>query len=168
MRGETCLCEGRFTQVALFNPLAPCGARRRFDRPRRRLFHFQSTRPLRGETSRICRMRRTSRGFSIHSPLAGRDARIAVSRAVLDFFNPLAPCGARPVASCAVPVHTPFSIHSPLAGRDLALSASPRPQCFSIHSPLAGRDALCWIIRTFVIGFQSTRPLRGETRGFDS
>ena len=80
--------------------------------------------------------------FSIHSPLAGRDRRAWPWRAALWIFNPLAPCGARPSDAGGHRQHQGFSIHSPLAGRD---------QCGE-RGCHGGRR------------FQSTRPLRGETK----
>ena len=60
----------------------------------------------------------------------------------LKAFNPLAPCGASPPLGCA--------------------SAARR--WLSIHSPLAGRDDLQNAIDLLTGAFQSTRPLRGETK----
>ena len=80
--------------------------------------------------------------FSIHSPLAGRDKNGYHRGGQCSlFFNPLAPCGARPAGELAGYMILTFSIHSPLAGRDFMTKA-----------------ASCW-----AYCFQSTRPLRGET-----
>ena len=61
----------------LFNPLAPCGARRCCWGWLRTEVCFQSTRPLRGETNLIA-VHLSAHKFSIHSPLAGRDCKDAV------------------------------------------------------------------------------------------
>ena len=165
LRGETVCLPGGLVSKNIFNPLAPCGARpRRWRRWRRaagsfsihsplagrdarvaRLVintsHFQSTRPLRGETNFMLVVY-DAVGFSIHSPLAGRD----------------------PAGELAGYMILTFSIHSPLAGRDDYTPPVSQPSAFSIHSPLAGRDnqAFRSMWRSYL--FQSTRPLRGETR----
>ena len=177
----------RFHRLKLFvfNPLAPCGARQKWEPclnckdifsihsplAGRDVLNtidtypdsfFQSTRPLRGETAGELAgyMILT---FSIHSPLAGRDRS---SRAFWNFygiFNPLAPCGARRKRPCRkrLPGQT-FSIHSPLAGRDVLVCAPLRALCdFSIHSPLAGRDATVETASED-IGFSIHSPLAGR------
>ena len=184
------MLELSITDGSVFNPLAPCGAR----------LNVKAT----GNTGTF---------FSIHSPLAGRDMFPVIASTMLcnfqstrplrgetisladctmteAIFNPLAPCGARPMRNCGRfagstgfqstrPLrgetftasvrsyfNIDFSIHSPLAGRDLEKREKARKWLdFSIHSPLAGRDSQgsrqCATRRCF----QSTRPLRGETGG---
>ena len=128
--------------VTDFNPLAPCGARR-----------FAST---------FCP---AAFMISIHSPRAGRDLTwFALTNIPVLFqstrpvrgetpdprrsphtethFNPLAPCGARLTRAHRCLVREPISIHSPRAGRDITLQLST----------------------AFATLFQSTRPVRGETR----
>ena len=102
-----------------FNPRAPCGARPMLDgkrdghlvfqptRPlrgatagamwRRRRKEFQPTRPLRGATDDVEKQACLTR-ISTHAPLAGRDAAMTFSIALIGNFNPRAPCGARPVS----------------------------------------------------------------------
>ena len=145
-----------------FNPRAPCGARRgrlpgagnlfyisihapragrdsgRRTMPPRR-FRFQSTRPVRGATSR------------------------AFSRSSRVNFNPRAPCGARrrvaeeilsaesfqstrPVRGATRDAFNgrqkcPISIHAPRAGRDCRAAGKRRNHAISIHAPRAGRDS---------------------------
>ena len=102
---------------------------------------FQSTRPVRGETADEWRAL-TMSFISIHSPRAGRDSPESTCRRWRQNFNPLAPCGARRGHLCDYQEKTMISIHSPRAGRDLpALLPTP---CAPV--------------------FQSTRPVRGETR----
>jgi len=57
---------------------------------------FQSTLPMRGETEKFAgyEHRRT---ISIHSPHAGRDIVKRQSKRRYSDFNPLSPCGERPV-----------------------------------------------------------------------
>ena len=124
----------------VFNPLAPCGARPPGGGLSGCVMTFQSTRPLRGETEALLG-RYCGEDFSIHSPLAGRDAVAFIIYTRCNLFNPLAPCGARLSE----------------------LSNKREQQNFSIHSPLAGRDTKMAKYITWACIFQSTRPLRGET-----
>ena len=147
-----------------FNPRAPCGARRRCAGGILQYKAFQSTRPLRGAT--LGRYQLAHR----------RD------------FNPRAPCGARPyfprehLPPAAISIHAPLagrdnstvtrwldraiSIHAPLAGRDdPAALAAKATTAISIHAPLAGRDPQKHSASAHQSEFQSTRPLRGATRG---
>ena len=78
-----------------FNPLAPCGARRNDVIGPAQVLKFQSTRPVRGETSGAVRFART-----------------------VQDFNPLAPCGARRLLHTSASRLHIISIHSPRAGRD--------------------------------------------------
>ncbi len=83
------------------------------------------------------------RCISIHAPHAGRDACPAYhSQSRSCYFNPRAPCGARPQGARRMNIRAKISIHAPHAGRDGA--ASPRV-------------SVAWI-------FQSTRPMRGATK----
>ena len=173
-------------QSFYFNPRAPCGARRTpvtvgAGEPT----EFQSTRPMRGATSK------------------NRLHAVQVYH-----FNPRAPCGARPISTvmgtCSVlfqstrPMrgattderqgqrHQQISIHAPHAGRDLlpamflvlVLHFNPRAPCgarlagwcngstphsISIHAPHAGRDNIFLVFLSYLCRFQSTRPMRGAT-----
>ena len=60
------------------------------------LGQFQSTRPVWGETRSAKEWAARNR-ISIHSPRVGRDSAAGVTRSDTINFNPLAPCGARPV-----------------------------------------------------------------------
>ena len=123
---------------------------------------FQSTRPVRGATSRD--------GFGSWDTMR---------------FNPRAPCGARrPYESAAVIVSSfqstrpvrgattlrecrrnriLVSIHAPRAGRDFRKADFAWGISVSIHAPRAGRDAPD--VHSWELGarFQSTRPVRGAT-----
>ena len=147
-----------------FNPLAPCGARPAANTAHKLYRAFQSTRPVRGETSN---------GYanmpdiiiSIHSPRAGRDASSSRTASPRKNFNPLAPCGARPkLAAHFAYNRLYFNPLAPCGARQvralslirLILFQSTRPvrgetpidytvrqnQAISIHSPRAGRDAV--------------------------
>ena len=101
---------------------------------------FQSTRPLRGATVRQFLKLRLIR-ISIHAPLAGRDYHRHTRRCGHRYFNPRAPCGARPEIILVFRHGVEISIHAPLAGRDCNVNHIPSKR----------------------IRFQSTRPLRGAT-----
>ena len=106
--------------------------------------------------------------------------------AIILYFNPRAPCGARRAVAMPIVIPVIISIHAPLAGRDRAVNGdgkicnrfqSTRPlrgathrasspaQCaiISIHAPLAGRDLSRAVSPDCSTRFQSTRPLRGAT-----
>ena len=145
---------------------------------------FQPTRPVRGETRPVIQSQRKG-GISTHSPRAGRDG-VAQAVGVLDeisthspragrdsmqdiqvvasvYFNPLAPCGARPFCQKQSVDFLDISTHSPRAGRDLYESIPDFVSAISIHSPRAGRDATSVTVSRFFMPFQPTRPVRGET-----
>ena len=125
---------------------------------------FQSTRPVRGATSR-----------------GGPPAAAPSGN-----FNPRAPCGARPVASLTSTVQGIFQSTRPVRGATAGLrreilrstfqstrpvrGATMRPlksrtsaMAISIHAPRAGRDDHAWSSSQRIAEFQSTRPVRGAT-----
>ena len=79
------------------------------------------------------------------------------------YFNPRAPCGARPAAVRTPAVSGGISIHAPLAGRDEDDMVRYNTIEISIHAPLAGRDDSGSLRTNNGALFQSTRPLRGAT-----
>ena len=121
-----------------FNPRAPCGARlpgrlgrgpekgfqstrpvRGATRPRKRALpclKFQSTRPVRGATGIIPSKEVIAMTISIHAPRAGRDYKELMYCPPLLYFNPRAPCGARPAASPPLPMCTVFQSTRPVRG----------------------------------------------------
>ena len=123
---------------------------------------FQSTRPLRGAT---------------------RPARLC--RVCPSYFNPRAPCGARPARRGKRCLLALFQSTRPLRGATLCLASSATSQKISIHAPLAGRDYRIHAFLSSIYNFnprapcgarplptghpifntrfQSTRPLRGAT-----
>ena len=168
-----------------FNPRAPCGARRFRYVTVAFVWSFQSTRPMRGATFYILPTMR-ARDISIHAPHAGRDAgdkyitgsnciSIHAPLAGCDveyiqhtvwfspYFNPRAPCGARPRRGTTTNSTTLFQSTRPVRGAtSCAITAlimtiyfNPRAPCgarppehityaghydISIHAPRAGRD----------------------------
>ena len=105
------------------------------------------------------------RCISIHAPHAGRDEINAAVMRSPPYFNPRAPCGARPVWCVYVDIHCTFQSTRPMRGATgfCAKMAVPMKD-ISIHAPHAGRDA-CWReSKSRERTFQSTRPMRGATR----
>ena len=111
--------------------------------------------------------------------------------AILNYFNPRAPCGARPAKGvgtfgtslfqstrpvwgatvvCRSPANTPMiSIHAPRVGRDLRCLPCSASQCtISIHAPRVGRDQFIHDTSAAKIRFQSTRPVWGATTSLAS
>ena len=82
---------------------------------------FQSTRPMRGATRGVQVGDHAGHDISIHAPHAGRDAphsRLSWPRS--SYFNPRAPCGARPkIELNETNEAISISIHAPHAGRDI-------------------------------------------------
>ena len=171
------------TSSANFNPRAPCGARRYVQRVRVKLGLISIHAPLAGRDVRGgCSL--NWEFISIHAPLAGRDKERFITAGPPEFqstrplrgatgqdrtgvggglyFNPRAPCGARPLSLRFALLHPEFQSTRPLRGatpaytkRELAeLFQSTRPLrgatvasiifltplSISIHAPLAGRD----------------------------
>ena len=124
--------------------------------------------------------------ISIHPPRAGRDPLGAAAAALSAGFQSTRPVrggtlpekpkgkntgkfqSTRPVrggthSSKAQKDSRQISIHPPRAGRD-DIDKKLRDLCdISIHPPRAGRDGLILLSCCLLIGFQSTRPVRGGT-----
>ena len=148
------------------------------------LTQFQSTRPVRGGTSRLPRARHLQT-ISIHPPRAGRDPFRWSPCGWSQYFNPPAPCGAGRRRPSTSPNASYFNPPAPCgAGRSSrvrvrrgATFQSTRPVRggtadaivedpdikISIHPPRAGRDVNPTAFSLFVPSFQSTRPVRGGT-----
>ena len=146
-----------------FNPRAPCGARRltailvdafaqiSIHAPRAgrdilhrvrqlRQFLFQSTRPVRGATVHVLPGLAVHH-ISIHAPRAGRDWGMAMISTPSSYFNPRAPCGARPLQGGTPP---------------------PSWRDFNPRAPCGARLRMSDFVTVFIL-FQSTRPVRGAT-----
>ena len=140
MRGAT-EASTRVNVVTGISIHAPLAGRDRLARLRvRPLLVFQSARPLRGATCLVC--------WSSSNPA---------------YFNPRAPCGARPGACVPLLSVMPISIHAPLAGRDSPAICTPSPRAdFNPRAPCGARQLLL-SQQVDHPEFQSTRPLRGAT-----
>ena len=133
----------RSSTTSYFNPRAPCGARRSDCVIYQRFANISIHAPLAGRDQELIH-RAVCLYISIHAPLAGRDTVRPLLTIHTQYFNPRAPCGARPSVPAKSFLPFVISIHAPLAGRDVSPPV-PRMPSFgiSIHAPLAGRDR-CW------------------------
>ena len=121
-----------------FNPRAPCGARpRRLIRPTPRPT-FQSTRPVRGATSKkpITELRCQ---ISIHAPRAGRDCSDVARCSCQRDFNPRAPCGARRGQGCSSSRRTYFNPRAPCGARQGPVGPSKGAEDFNPRAPCGAR-----------------------------
>ena len=81
----------------------------------------------------------------------------------MPYFNPRAPCGARPVPVEAAPSEPVISIHAPRAGRDeVEVESSNESLYFNPRAPCGARPRRVSSVSSDWI-FQSTRPVRGAT-----
>ena len=101
--------------------------------------------------------------ISTHAPLAGRDQRRRCGRGHRRYFNPRAPCGARPVEEYEPRAEVVFQPTRPLRGATRLAPDLLDAEGISTHAPLAGRDAAPGRLIPTVEVFQPTRPLRGAT-----
>ena len=128
-------------RTVYFNPLFPYGKRQRGARAVALDMAFQSTLPIREETKEVDRLI-DALDISIHSSHTGRDGHKQQQRPALHNFNPLFPYGKRPVSNPSSIMLMLISIHSSHTGRDRT------------------DDSDGW--KTGI--FQSTLPIREETR----
>ena len=167
-----------------FNPRAPCGARPKIISFYNSRDIFQSTRPVRGATSRLFL---NSKPFeiSIHAPRAGRDPCVGSLEGVLWYFNPRAPCGARHTLTTRQWNESNFNPRAPCGARRTITSRliacinfNPRAPCgarqsrpakassfqdFNPRAPCGARPLFGGSRRCLFL-FQSTRPVRGATK----
>ena len=121
--------------------------------------------PLAGRDVKAIVILRRTEDISIHAPLAGRDLAECGRGKEGAYFNPRAPCGARPRRHRGQPHggHA-ISIHAPLAGRDApAAHDLAAAHQFQSTRPLRGATMVSLSIFQLTFQFQSTRPLRGAT-----
>ena len=145
---------------------------------------FQPTRPLRGATPCFHRGIAQSK-FQPTRPLRGATSDGIDLKSRLEYFNPRAPCGARPRWRRYRVTRRGISTHAPLAGRDSrAISMRADIIYFNPRAPCGARLSFPWLNVTIVYFnprapcgarprrdlpttatfiFQPTRPLRGAT-----
>ena len=80
-----------------------------------------------------------------------------------NYFNPRAPCGARPEFLFFADVVDIISIHAPRVGRDWTKCEDTPYTRISIHAPRVGRDGKDVFLTREEAEFQSTRPVWGAT-----
>ena len=150
------------SEMVYFNPPAPCGAGPDCVPPSPEGEEFQSTRPVRGGTTKRRSWQSWRSYFNPPAPCGAGPAPRRTPRPPCD-FNPPAPCGAGHEAVILPPGCT-ISIHPPRAGRD-ALAVSGGVSAMRDFNPPAPCGAgRCGVHRTWTFwGFQSTRPVRGGT-----
>ena len=126
---------------------------------------FQSTRPMRGATSCSPRLQMGRSDFNPRAPCGARHFWHKIARSFLPLFQSTRPMrGATQIGDAAL-AEIKISIHAPHAGRDDGETEFKRSLSISIHAPHAGRDPSAACVSSCKEGFQSTRPMRGATRG---
>ena len=83
--------------------------------------------------------------ISIHAPRAGRDSVVSERLTPVSYFNPRAPCGARPRARDLGGVESLFQSTRPVRGATCHIRRARAGLPISIHAPRAGRDRSCWM-----------------------
>ena len=105
--------------IVYFNPRAPCGARLDpSDSDFAKLGLFQSTRPMRGATSRPAHPQHLQTKISIHAPHAGRDHVPSCVSMRISTFQSTRPMRGATVCNSSPEINPVISIHAPHAGRD--------------------------------------------------
>ena len=93
----------------------------------------------------------------------GRDHGCIGSYRYHHYFNPRAPCGARPDCCSVRSCYHRISIHAPRVGRDSDIEPRPSPPLdFNPRAPCGARPFHTWNTAKLDI-FQSTRPVWGAT-----
>ena len=101
--------------------------------------------------------------ISIHAPRVGRDYPALTPARTPAYFNPRAPCGARP-HECRIRYQKrKFQSTRPVWGATFIASLSPDFLAISIHAPRVGRDYGQAYLTRYAAIFQSTRPVWGAT-----
>ena len=148
--------------VFAFQSTRPLRGATHWSKERPKTWKFQSTRPLRGATCGV-EVHQVLCNISIHAPLAGRDLVVKIITVAHRYFNPRAPCGARPLLWDFTTRKYLFQSTRPLRGATRCHVFTSCGHYISIHAPLAGRDQSSHWTSEWSLQFQSTRPLRGAT-----
>ena len=121
-------------------------------------FQFQSTRPVWGATGRIlCAV--PGNHISIHAPRVGRDIEYATHERRTTYFNPRAPCGARPSVLYNVTRNlTNFNPRAPCGARPYCRRCIHVGYFISIHAPRVGRDLRMNCINYQLYNFNPRAP----------
>ena len=151
---------GRFS-ILQFQPTRPLRGATRLSTSVSLPRAFQPTRPLRGATT-AAHVLKPCYMISTHAPLAGRDRSPCGQGRHSRYFNPRAPCGARPKRRICFSVPSHFNPRAPCGARPVHPCDVAKRQHISTHAPLAGRDVPSYSRFSWSL-FQPTRPLRGAT-----
>ena len=81
------------------------------------------------------------RSFQSTRPVRGATSSFSTSAFGSPYFNPRAPCGARPRTALVGWPPSSFQSTRPVRGATKPSFPAPRPTMISIHAPRAGRDA---------------------------
>ena len=124
---------------------------------------FQSTRPLRGATA-LLGINAVVLSISTHAPLAGRDTSTLPSCSTPAEFQPTRPLrGATDLERAGHMMGRYFNPRAPCGARPGSWQVYKDCDMISTHAPLAGRDSVCSLFVAMLLVFQPTRPLRGAT-----
>ena len=175
-------------EIANFNPLPPCGGRQRMAPAVRDHALFQSTPSVWRETSNLSvsvalppisihslrvegdagclpRQRRHSH-FNPLPPCGGRPVRRQKPPQIRWYFNPLPPCGGRRAASASAMILLTISIHSLRVEGDWTRSArSPTISNFNPLPPCGGRPNFA-AVRLAPVYFNPLPPCGGRHREY--
>ena len=104
--------------------------------------------------------------ISIHAPHAGRDpTKASALLPIASYFNPRAPCGARPRIAARRWTEAKFQSTRPMRGATVTSTYSDAATLFQSTRPMRGATHLPAPIPRAHAAFQSTRPMRGATTG---
>ena len=128
---------------------------------------FQSTRPIRGATTNCSTPSMRLDYFNPRAPYGARPIYTSSPYSAATDFNPRAPYGARLIVSHdGSRVLYEFQSTRPIRGATLLLFCSRYPFDISIHAPHTGRDQGVSSRESDIQIFQSTRPIRGATHNY--
>ncbi len=148
---------------AYFNPRAPCGARHAGLQPQDQGGTISILAPRAGRDDRKQFITQKIAQFQSSRPVRGATEILHPQRRGREYFNPRAPCGARPAFDSLMPATSQISILAPRAGRDVECPwCGAKAADFNPRAPCGARR------RAVAAGhpggrFQSSRPVRGAT-----
>ncbi len=125
------------------------------------LRRFQSTRPVRGATTRRQQVRMAAL-VSIHAPRAGRDRSPGGERGQKRKFQSTRPVRGATFGYVSESSASRFQSTRPVRGATAPIWANSRLMCFNPRAPCGARPTL-EIYPSAICMFQSTRPVRGAT-----
>ena len=128
------------SERAYFNPLRPCGRRLLGFKSQQLPAPFQSTPPVWAETFKdplgVFKV-----AISIHSARVGGDLTCTLGWLASRYFNPLRPCGRRPIAFQVFLMIFGFQSTPPVWAETRLINKSSAIPPISIHSARVGGDS---------------------------